>query len=416
MNKEKNISKSEIKTEKLTRAKKYESVVSNDVSTKKGRPKKKVEDECLDIVKKEEVNNSDLLIDSLNDENVSKKDKKVKKKKHLLRNILIGMFLFFVASFLMLFYGPWHGFRDFWITTAMTTMHHQYLAKWFYSEKTIVEVMDKNKVVENKEKIDTSMVEIYDEENITSVYKDIYDKQVLEHEKGQPYKYFKVEGYNFDAYMVAIYDPSKLKVVHTKYLWDDGQYLVDMARENDALVAINGGAFEDINGLSNGGKPKGILIKDGQIIQSSRNYDHGGGVIGFTNDNKLFLGDMSASEALANGVRDAVEFGPFLVVNGNPSFIQGNGGYGIHPRSAIGQRRDGIVLFLVIDGRRIDSMGAGMKDLTDIMVKYGAWNAANLDGGNSSVLVINNEIVNRPLNWDNMEQTRPIATGFILTK
>ena len=346
-------------------------------------------------------------------------DKKIKpkiKKRHKVRNILLSIFLFFVILFLGLFYGPWHGFRDFWITTAMTTMHHQYLAKWFYSSKTIEKVMDKNKVVENTEKIDTSLVEVYDENTITSVYKNVYDRQVLEHEKGEPYKYFKIDGYSFDAYMVAIYDPSKIKVVHTKYLWEDGQYLTDMARENNALVAINGGAFVDINGLSNGADPKGILIKDGQIINSSRNRDHGGGIIGFTNDNKLFLGDISAEEAIQNGIRDAVEFGPFLVVNGNPSFIQGNGGYGIHPRTAIGQRKDGVVLFLVIDGRRIDSMGAGMKDLTDIMVKYGAYNAANLDGGNSSVLVINNEIVNRPINWDNMEQTRPIATGFILTK
>ena len=57
-----------------------------------------------------------------------------------------------------------------------------------------------------------------------------------------------------------------------------------------------------------------------------------------------------------------------------------------------------------------------MKDLTDIMIKYGAINASNLDGGNSSVLVINNKIVNPPINWDNLEQTRPIATGFIVKK
>ena len=189
-----------------------------------------------------------------------------------------------------------------------------------------------------------------------------------------------------------------------------------MAKEHEAVVAINGGAFVDINGLSNGGEPKGVLIEDGKVISADRNRDHGGGVIGFTNDNKLFLADMSAYAAVENGVRDAVEFGPFLIVNGNPSFIQGNGGYGIHPRTAIGQRKDGVVLFLVVDGRRIDSMGAGMKDLTDIMLKYGAYNAANLDGGNSSVLVINNKIVNRPINWDNLEQTRPIASGFIVTK
>ena len=337
-------------------------------------------------------------------------------KRHIVRNIFIGLFVFGVVAFGFLFYGPWHGFRDFWITTAMTTMNHQYLAKWFYKEDTINAVLAKNKVIESTDSIDTDLIEIYDNSIVSTTYKDKYDKQVLEHNEGDIYKFFKVTGYNFDAYMVAVYDPSKIKVVYTKYLYSDGQYLVDMARENDALVAINGGAFVDINGLSNGASPEGILIKDGEIIQASRNRRYGGGVIGFTNDNKLYLGDVSAEEAINNGVRDAVEFGPFLVVNGKASFVQGNGGFGIHPRTAIGQRKDGVVLFLVVDGRRIDSMGSDMKDLCDIMVKYGAYNAANLDGGNSSVMVINNKIVNRPINWDNMEQTRPIADGFIVTK
>ncbi len=338
------------------------------------------------------------------------------KKKHRTRNIILSIIGVGLCVGIFLLYGPWHGFRDFWITTAMTTMNHQYLATWIYSDKTINEVLAKNKVIENNEDSDTSLIDIYDKNTVTNVYKDEYDRQVLEHEEGAIYKYFRVEGYNFDAYMAAIYDPAKINVVYTKYLGVTGQYLVDMAKENDAVVAINGGSFIDINGLSNGGEPAGIVIKDGKIINASRDRSHGGGVIGFTNDNKLFLGNMSAYDAIENGVRDAVEFGPFLVVNGKPSFIEGNGGLGIHPRTAIGQRKDGVVLFLVVDGRRIDSMGAGMKDLTDIMVKYGAYNAANLDGGNSSVLVINNKIVNRPINWDNLEVTRPIATGFIVTK
>ena len=340
----------------------------------------------------------------------------MKNKKHTIRNIILAIIVFFILLFIFLFYGPWTGFRNFWITTAMTTMNHQYLAKWFYSEDTINKVLAQNRVIETDELIDTDLIEIYDNESTTTVYKDEYDRQVLEHEKGSLYKYFKVEGYNFDAYMVAIYDPSKISVVHTKYMGVKGEYLVDMAKENNAIVAINGGGFVDIEGLSNGGEPKGIIIEDGQIIQSSRNRDHGGGVIGFTKDNKLYIADVSAQEAINNGVRDAVEFGPFLVVNGKPSFVQGNGGYGIHPRTAIGQRKDGIVLMLVIDGRRIDSIGAGMKDLTDIMVKYGAYNAANLDGGNSSVLVIDNKIINRPINWDNFEETRPIASAFIVSE
>ena len=343
--------------------------------------------------------------------------KKIKAKgNHKVRNIIISIIILGICGGVFLLYGPWHGFRDFWITTAMTTMNHQYLATWLYSEDTINEVLEKNKIIESSETINTDLIEIYDNETVHTAYKDEYDKQVLDHEPGAIYKYFKVEGYNFDAYMAVIYDASKIKVVHTKYMGTKGQYLVDMAKENDALVAINGGGFVDINGESNGGQPRGIIIEDGKIVQSSRNRDKAGGVIGFTNDNKLFLQDTSAEEALKAGVRDAVEFGPFLIINGTPSFIKGNGGYGVHPRTAIGQRKDGIVLMLVVDGRRIDSMGANMRELTEIMTKYGAYNAANLDGGNSSVLVINNEIKNRPIDWFDVEQTRPIATAFIVTK
>lgn len=344
--------------------------------------------------------------------------KKIKKKSKMSKwkKIVLGIFILGVSSFIFLFYGPWKGFRDFWITTAMTTMNHQYLATWLYSDETINEVLENNKMIVPDEDTDTDLIDIYDEDNTSEVYKDEYDRQVLEHEKGAIYKYFKVEGYSFDAYMTVIYDASKISVVHTKYMGVSGQYLVDMAKDNNALVAINGGGFIDVEGQSNGGEPRGIIIEDGKIIQSSRNRDKGGGVIGFTNDNKLFLADVTAEEAVSRGVRDAVEFGPFLIVNGKSSFIQGNGGYGIHPRTAIGQRQDGIVLFLVVDGRRVDSLGAGMKDLTDIMLKYGAYNAANLDGGNSSVMVINNKIVNRPIDWYNVEQTRPIATGFIVTE
>ena len=123
---------------------------------------------------------------------------------------------------------------------------------------------------------------------------------------------------------------------------------------------------------------------------------------------------MSAEQAIAQGVRDAVEFGPFLIVNGKASSVLGNGGWGIAPRTAIGQRRDGIVLMLVINGRLATSLGADMIDLTDIMERYGAYNAANLDGGTSSVLVVGDTIVNDPIDSTGAHKTRPIATGFVL--
>jgi len=182
------------------------------------------------------------------------------KKKKKITVVLSTIFVSGIAIFIFLFYGPWHGFRDFWITTAMTTMTHQYLATWFYSEETINSVLANNQLIEPNEKINTDLIEIYDSNEKVTSYKDEYDKQVLEHEEGAIYKYFKVEGYNFDAYMAVIYDPSKISVVTSKYLGTTGEYLTDMAKDNNAIVAINGGGFAD-DGYANGGQPHGILLK-----------------------------------------------------------------------------------------------------------------------------------------------------------
>ena len=125
---------------------------------------------------------------------------------------------------------------------------------------------------------------------------------------------------------------------------------------------------------------------------------------------------MSLSEAKEQGIRDAVTFGPFLIVNGKASEVLGNGGWGTAPRTAIAQRKDGIVLFLVLNGRTVSKPGADMDDLIEVLERYGAYNAANLDGGTSSVLVVNDTIVNDPIDSTGAHKTRPIATGFIVTK
>lgn len=340
-----------------------------------------------------------------------KKTKKVGKKK----KVFIGVLSFFITLMLgglFLLYGPFPNFRNWLVTTAMTTMNHQYLAKMFYSNETIEKILEENKIIEPNQDTDLSIIDTSD--ITTKVYKDKYEKEILEHKKEEKYKMIEVSGKNYSGYLVAIYDPSKVTVVTSKNLGMKGQYLIDMAKENKALVAINGGGFIDENGLGTGAEVSGIVIRDGKILKRNR-YTRAGGLIGFTKENKLYLGKVkSAEEAIQLGIRDAVEFGPYLIVNGETSKVVGNGGYGLHPRTVIGQRKDGVVLFLVIDGRRVGCMGADMDDLIEIMKRYGAYNAANLDGGNSSALIIKNKLINHPINWDEKEETRPIATGFML--
>lgn len=340
---------------------------------------------------------------------MKRKRKNTKRRRNIL-TIILSICDVIAITVLFLLYGPYRGFRDWLVTTAMSTMSHQYFATVFYSDDKIAKVLASNNTIEPEGNTNTNLI-VSEEKD----YIDEYDKEVLDREEGTIYKLIEIDEGSYSGYMAVIYDPSKIKLVTSKNLGYSGEYLVNMAKRENAVVAINGGGFVDVDGFGNGGQPVGTLIQNGKILNNN-SYSYNRGIIGFTNDNKLYLGKISASEAVNIGIRDAVEFGPFLIVNGESAFINGNGGYGFHPRSAIAQRQDGIVLFLVIDGRSLKSRGADMNELVEIFLRYHAYNAANLDGGNSSVLVINNKIVNHPFNWDNREETRPIPDGFVVVQ
>lgn len=337
--------------------------------------------------------------------------KKNNNKRDNVFSIILGICDAVAITVLFLLYGPYSGFRNWLITTAMSTMKHQYFATTFYGDKWINDVLSSNTLEEPSENTDISKIFVDSEK-----YADKYDKEILDRKENDVYKLIEINENGYSGYLVAIYDASKIRVTYSKNLGYSGEYLVNMAKRESAIVAINGGGFLDQDGLGTGGQPLGAIISDGRIISNFGSSAYGGGLIGFTNDNKLYLGRISANEAINMGIRDAVEFGPFLIVNGESAFINGNGGYGNHPRTAIAQRQDGIVLFLVIDGRSLKSKGADMNNLVDILLRYHAYNAANLDGGNSSALVINNKIVNHPINWDEREETRPIPNGFVVVE
>lgn len=346
-----------------------------------------------------------------------KKDKKMKVwQKALVFLICLGLVCGSGLAFLL--YGPYPNFRNWLITTAMTTMSHQYLATWFYDEDTINEVMQNNYVKESGEETDLNAISFVDYSKSKVMYKNKYEKEILTHEDGATYKLININEDGMRGYLVAIYDPSKVKIGTATNMNNRGEMITTIAKNNNAVVAMNASGFNDPGYVGNGGRPHGAVIQNGKLISNLPSANSSGGIIGFTRDNKLIMGKMTAEEALAKGVRDAVEFGPFLIVNGEPSFIKGNGGWGTAPRSAIGQRKDGIVLFLVMDGRDyahgID--GVGMVELTEIMMKYGAYNASNLDGGTSCGLVIDGKLTNQPINGSGEKRTRAIPDAWIVTE
>jgi len=320
-----------------------------------------------------------------------------KKRKVLI--VFEVLFLLGVMTGMFLLYGPYSWLRDTLITSAMTTMNHQWIAKLVYNDKVIEEVMANNVVVEPEEDTVAAFIEI---KNITEqeTYANEYEEAILKKDEGNDlYKIIPVEDYispvhYYKGYLVAIYDPSRVKLAVTKYLGSRGEYITDIAKNNNAKIAVNASGYEDPDWMGNGGAPTGTVIKDGKVV-----WGAGSGrvnIIGFNRDNILVLSRMTPQEAVANGIRDAISFSPFLIVNGKAAFVKGSGGWGIAPRTAIGQRQDGIVLFLVIDGRQAHSIGADMVDLTEIMQRYGAYNAANVDGGSSSTLIENGELITKP--------------------
>ena len=328
-----------------------------------------------------------------------KKNKQNKYKWPFTRKLIAIIALIYIvgfSSFLFLFYGPITSFREFWITSAMTTMRHQYLATSLYSEEYIEKVLAGNSIIEINEVTNPDLIKM--RKYTTTIYKNEFEKEILDKDPGNDlYKVINITGKGYQGFLVAIYDPSRVSIATTSRLGITGESILEVSKRENAIISMNAGGFYDPNWNGNGALPHGTVISNGEVVSDYVDANMGGGFIGFTDEDKLVLGNMSKEKAVAMGLRDAVEFGPFLIVNGKRSFIKGNGGWGIAPRSAIGQRKDGIVLFLVINGRLVNSIGANMVDLCDIMERYGAYNAANLDGGSSSELVIKNKIINTPV-------------------
>lgn len=350
-------------------------------------------------------------------ETVEKKAKLQKRKKdNIWKKILITiavLAIIGVSSLGILLYGPYNGFRDWLITSAMTTMTHQWIAYLFYDEDTINAVMASNRVDEVQEDTDTNAIVVGVSEEPEKTYENEYEKAILE--KNNPsdtYKIIEIEGKGYSGYLAAIYDPSKIHTLVTSKIGTSGQYLTTMAKNNKAVVAINGGGFDDPNYSSNAANPLGITYSKGKLL-TSYYYAGAGGIIGFDTNNKLVLSSKCTEQSAKSlKIRDAVTCGPFLIVNGKKSGVVGNGGWGTAPRTAIGQRKDGIVLFLVVDGRTVKRPGADMDDLIEIMQNYGAYNAANLDGGTSTAMTVNYELINDPVDSSGAHKTRFVSTGF----
>ncbi|MBP3284700.1 MAG: phosphodiester glycosidase family protein [Clostridia bacterium] len=307
---------------------------------------------------------------------------------------LLLVLLFLIGCITITFKGPSPIAKDILVTTFLETSALKFIPKLYFSEKEINQILENNAVMDSEEVSDVGFVF---EENAT-------EKENIE--------IIDISGKTFKGKLMIIQDPSRIKLAALSSFDSEkmGKKVEEFVKQENAIAGINAGGFEDVNGVGKGGQPLGLMIKDSQIINGTE--DRVDTLIGFNQENKLIVGRMSGKKALELGMRDAVTFGPVFIVNGKAQKFSGVSG-GLNPRTVIGQRKDGAVLLLVIDGRQAQSLGATYEDCIKIMMEYGAYNAANLDGGSSSIMVYQDEIINT---CASLYGSRRMPAAFIVTK
>jgi len=262
------------------------------------------------------------------------------------------------------------------------------------------------------ETTDTTLITIAKPKPVMPVHNDTVDDSqpnvIQETDEYEDIEFHKIFGNGYRGFMLVVKDPKRLFVGTPRSFGGTGVLLENMVRNTGAVAGINAGGFYDPQGTGRGGIPDGIVICDGVLRWGA---DVGSvSLMGFDDEGILHVGNMDAEAAMELNLQWAVSFGPVLIKNG---VVQKSamGRSGINPRTAIGQRADGAALLLVIDGRQIDSLGATYDDLVDIFLDYGAINAANLDGGSSTLMVYNGEVINRSAS---VSGPRPLPTAFLV--
>lgn len=339
-----------------------------------------------------------------------------RKKVKIYKTTILFIILDLITAWcFFMMYGPWDKVRNMYVNTAMKTMHHQYFANIFYNQKTIDKIMASNYFISFEEDADTDAIVIDTKEK--SKYKDKYEEELYTRENpDDDYKVIDLKVGNSNGYLVAIYKPEKVRLISTKEfnVGGKGERITTMCERYGGSVCINGGGFQDSGYGSD--IPTGVVIQDGEITWGADAADTArDNIIGLTKDGKLkLMTNATANEALKENINDAMVFGPFLIVNGKPLEIVGDP-WGYAPRVAIGQTKSGIILFLVVDGENYIN-GASLQDMVDILTRYGAYNAANLDGGQSSSLSINGKLYNNPPAATKRQGGRYVVTGWGLIK
>ncbi|TMV53133.1 hypothetical protein FE783_01715 [Paenibacillus mesophilus] len=294
------------------------------------------------------------------------------------------MIIFGTSSFLYLT-PPGLSIREFLAQTVISTQHRDWAWIVVGAEKRDYMVKMSHQFTETSalEKQDFTMIKHDPVRRARSV------EELISEPKD-------ISGQFWKGKMIYVYDPTSVRVVVPNKV-GEGERISSMVKRTGAVAGINGGGFVDPDGLGNGFAPIGLILSGNEAVYADVEPSTAQHIIGFTKEGTLVVGKYSLFELQAMGVKDAVSFlAPRLIANGNPQITTGDGGWGRAPRTAIGQKEDGTLIFVIIDGRQTSSVGATLKEVQDLLLKEGAVNAGMMDGGASSELVVKGEVLTKP--------------------
>ena len=166
------------------------------------------------------------------------------------------------------------------------------------------------------------------------------------------------------------------------------------AAENNAILAVNGDYY--------GANSSGYVIRNGVVYRDSVREDASNGDLAIYKDGSfkiIYEDQVSANQLVQDGVVNLLAFGPSLVENGEIS-VSTNAEVGqamaSNPRTAIGIIDENHYIIVVSDGRTSESKGLSLYQMAEVMKSYGVKTAYNLDGGGSSTLYFNGQVINKP--------------------
>ena len=174
------------------------------------------------------------------------------------------------------------------------------------------------------------------------------------------------------------------------------------AANNNAILAVNGDYY--------GANSTGYVIRNGVVYRDTVREDSSNGDLAIYKDGSfkiIYEDETSAEQLVKDGVVNLLAFGPSLVENGE-IVIDTNSEVGqsmsSNPRTAIGIIDENHYIIVVSDGRTSESQGLSLYELAEVMKSYGVKTAYNLDGGGSSTLYFNGQVINKPTTNGNISE------------